>query len=66
MAILFEAIENGDLKLFLETFVGPVTEQVNQLWPSNLFDTDYTWSLLHAACYYGNMRIIEVFFTLVD
>ncbi|KAJ3257351.1 hypothetical protein HK103_004571 [Boothiomyces macroporosus] len=54
---LFEAIENDDI----DTFIGLLdNEHVNKLHKSNEFDTEYTWSLLHAACYYGHEDFVEI------
>ncbi|KAJ3271784.1 hypothetical protein HDV01_006392 [Terramyces sp. JEL0728] len=54
---LFEAVENDDI----DTFIGLLdTEHVNKLHKSNEFDTEYTWSLLHAACYYGHEDFVEI------
>jgi hypothetical protein len=53
---LFDAIEADDFKSFETMFA---EEYVNQLHPSELFDDDYSWTLLHCSCYYGRSRFIE-------
>jgi hypothetical protein len=54
---LFDCIEADDIKSFESMFEA---EYVNSLHPSNLFDDKFTWGLLHASCYFGRMKFIEI------
>ena len=60
--LLFDCLERSDYKTFQDTFDSVVTGPLvcNRLMPVNLFDHDFTWTLLHAACYYGSLKATEM------
>ncbi|KAI8930329.1 hypothetical protein BC831DRAFT_546952 [Entophlyctis helioformis] len=40
-----------------------VRANINQLYPVSMFDAKFTWAAIHAAAYYGNLKVVE---TLVE
>ncbi|KAJ2997686.1 hypothetical protein HDV02_005250 [Globomyces sp. JEL0801] len=55
--LLFNVIKTeSELSSFLKYFQ---KSDATQLYPVNLFETEFTWTLLHSACYYGRLKIID-------
>lgn len=53
------AIENEDTKGAFDFLAHDPNINPNQLVEVNLFDDTFTWSPLHAACYYGLTKVCE-------
>ncbi|SAL95014.1 hypothetical protein [Absidia glauca] len=56
---LMTAIENEDTKGALDFLAHDPNVNPNQLVEVNLSDDTFTWSPLHAACYYGLTKVCE-------
>ncbi|KAJ3371796.1 hypothetical protein HDU91_004871, partial [Kappamyces sp. JEL0680] len=61
LLLLFDCLERSDYITFQKTFDSVVTgpEISNKLVACDLFDTPFTWSLLHAACWFGQIKAVE-------
>ncbi|KAI8088928.1 uncharacterized protein BX664DRAFT_314179 [Halteromyces radiatus] len=59
LPLLMDAISKGDTQTALTILQNNPSLDVNQLVEVNLFDDTFTWSPLHAACYYGNIDVCE-------
>jgi hypothetical protein len=60
--LLFDSLERADYITWAKTFDSVVTgpEVSNKLTECDLFGANFTWSLLHAACYYGQIKAVDM------
>lgn len=61
LELLFDCVERSDYKTWQDTFDSVVSGPSisNKLVKVELFQNEFTWSLLHAACYYGQIKFVE-------
>ncbi|KAG1152549.1 hypothetical protein G6F37_004143 [Rhizopus arrhizus] len=60
MKLLMNAINKKDTKKALELLELDSQLDPNELVPVEMFNDKFTWSPLHAACYNGDLKLIEI------
>lgn len=59
MTALMQAITKKETKRSMELLDEDQDLDPNELVPVEMFNDKFTWSPLHAACYYGDLKLVE-------